>query len=240
MSSIGFILGSGWGGIIEDIKNKKEKGFEEIFGKKTTVSGHRGKVISGKLSNKDLIIISGRFHTYEGYGSFEATQTIRYLRAKGVKEVVITSASGGLNPKYSVGDLVILQDVISLFCQSPLAGAKFQNLSQPFSPDLIKKAQQAAVLTGISLQKGVYIYMKGPHYETFADKMALRMLGADIVGMSTVPEVIMANYLGIKVLGLSLVTNLAFVKHDHKDVLAAVENQSRKLSSFFRKLIASF
>lgn len=236
-SPIGFILGSGWGKIIENIKNKKEKGFETVFDQKTSVEGHAGKVISGLLFGKNLIVLSGRFHTYEGYSSFQVTKTARYLHEQGVKKIIITSASGGLNPKYQVGDLVILNDMISLFCQSPLTGSQFQNLSQPFSQKLIEAAEESALETDISLQKGVYVYMKGPHYETFADKMALRFLGADVVGMSTVPEVIMANHLGMEVLGLSMVTNLAFVKHSHKEVLKVAKNQQEKLARFINLLI---
>lgn len=236
-SPIGFILGSGWGGIVEDIRGEKEASFEKIFGHKTTVVGHMGKVITGSLFGKKLIILSGRFHTYEGYSSFEVTKTVRYLHKQGVKKIIITSASGALNPKYNVGDLVILQDVITLFCQSPLGSNQFQNLSEPFDKELMKKAQKAAAQTDLNTQKGVYVYMKGPHYETFSDKMALRFLGADVVGMSTVPEVIMANHLGMKVLGLSLATNLAFVKHDHKEVLAAGKKQEKKLREFLTSFI---
>lgn len=238
-SPIGLILGSGWGKIIENIKNKKEKSFENLFGHKTTVVGHAGKVISGSLFAKKVIILSGRFHTYEGYTPNQVTKTVRFLQKNGVKKVIITSAVGALNPKYKVGDLVVLNDIITLFCQSPLTGSQFQNLSLPFSPKLIEAAQKSAVDTDITLQKGVYVYMKGPHYETFADKMALRFLGADVVGMSTVPEVIMANHLGMEVLGLSMVTNLAFVKHDHKEVLLAVKSQEQNLKKFFLKLIKS-
>lgn len=236
-SPIGFILGSGWGGILEKVKNKKEKSFESVFGHKTTVTGHAGKIISGSLMKKNVIILSGRFHTYEGYTPHEATKTVRYLHEQGVKQIVITSASGALNPKYQVGDLVILSDLISLFCQSPLTGNQFQNLSQPFSGRLTGAAQKAADQTDFPWQKGVYVYLKGPHFETFSDKMALRFLGADVVGMSTVPEVIMANHLGVEVLGLSLVTNLAFVKHDHKDVLQAAKNREKKLKKFLLNLI---
>jgi len=236
-SAIGLILGSGWSNIIENVKNKKEKSFESVFGTKTTVTGHAGKIIFGSLFDKNIIVLSGRFHTYEGYTAYEASKTVRFLHDQGVKKIIITSASGALNPKYQVGDLVILNDLITLFCQSPLSGSQFQNLSQPFSQKFIESAQKAAVETDISFQKGVYVYMKGPHYETYSDKMALQFLGADVVGMSTVPEVIMANYLGMEILGLSLVTNLAFVKHDHRDVLQAVKNQEKNLEKFFLKLI---
>ena len=236
-SPIGFILGSGWGGIIEKIKIRKEEGFKSVFGHKTTVLGHAGKIIYGSLFEKNIILLSGRYHTYEGYTPNEATKTIRYLHEKGVRQIIITSASGGLNPKYQVGDLVLLTDVVTLFCQSPLTGPQFPDLSQPFNPELNVKAEKAAVETGFSLHKGIYVYLRGPHYETYSDKMALRFLGADVVGMSTVPEVIMASHLGMQILGLPMVTNLAFVKHNHRKVLQAVINQTEKLNSFFLNLI---
>ncbi|MBI4226430.1 purine-nucleoside phosphorylase [Candidatus Roizmanbacteria bacterium] len=236
-SPIGLILGSGWGGIRQDLQNAKEDSFEKIFGRRTSVVGHAGKAIFGSLFGKKLVILSGRFHTYEAYTSAEAVRTVRFLHEKKVKKIIITSASGALNPKYQVGDLVILHDMITIFCQSPLTGSQFQNLSQPFSQKLIEAAEKSSFEAGIPSQKGVYIYVKGPHYETFSDKMALRFLGADVVGMSTVPEVIMANHLGMEVLGLSMVTNLAFVKHDHKEVLKTMAYKKEKLGLFFKRLI---
>jgi len=234
---IGLILGSDWGRIIEGIKNKKATGFERVFGNKATVPGHSGKIISGTLYGKKVIILSGRFHTYEDYTTSEVVKTVKYLHRQGVKKIIITSAAGALNPKYNIGDLVVLNDLITLFCPSPLGGAKFQNLSKPFNQSLINKAQVSALEADLSIQKGVYVYQRGPHFETFADKMALRFFGADVVGMSTVPEVIMANHLGMEVLGLSIVTNLAFIKHDHREVLKAVKNKEKKLQTFFIELL---
>lgn len=236
-SPIGLILGSGWGKISTILADKREEGFERVFKNKTSVPGHRGEVIKGKLDNRDLIILSGRFHTYEGYTPHEAAKTVRYLHKNGVKKIIITSASGGLNPKYAVGDLVILTDLITLLSQSPLLGPNFQDLSHPFSEELQNMAKKSAKSNKISFKNGVYAYVRGPHFETFADKKALRILGADAVGMSTVPEVITANNLGMDVLGLSLITNLAFVKHNHIQVLAAAQSQEEKLYNFFQTLI---
>lgn len=234
---LGFILGTGWGQIADSIEVEKEESFESLFKRKPTVPGHSGKAIWGKLNGKEIIILSGRFHTYEGYSAYEATETIRFLHKQDVKKVIITSACGGLNPKYKVGDVVILNDLISLFCQSPLTGPHFQDMSSPFSENLQNTAIKSAIETKLSFQRGVYAYIKGPHFETFSDKMALRYLGADIVGMSTVAETIMANHLGMEVLGLSLVTNLAFVKHSHEDVLDAARNQENLLYNFISHLI---
>lgn len=238
-SSIGLILGSGWGKVASTLKNKKEVTFEKIFKKATSVPGHEGKAITGTTKANKVIILSGRFHTYEGYTPYEAAKTIRYLHKEGVNKVIITSASGGLNPKYQVGDVVILNDLITLFSQSPLNGPNFQDMSKPFSGILQKMAETSARTNKMRFQKGVYAYVRGPHFETFSDKKALRSLGADVVGMSTVPETIMANNLGMEVLGLSLVTNLAFVKHNHKDVLAAAKSQEESLYNFMNTLLES-
>lgn len=238
-SPIGLILGSGWGKVTSTLKNKKELSFEKIFNKATSVPGHEGKVITGKINNNEVIILSGRFHTYEGYTPYEAAKTIRFLDKKGVKKVILTSASGGLNPEYRVGDIVILNDLITLFSQSPLTGPNFQDMSKPFSNTLQNIAEKSAKTNKMKFQRGVYAYVRGPHFETFSDKKALRILGADVVGMSTVPETIMANNLGMEVLGLSLVTNLAFVKHNHKDVLAAAKSQEESLYNFMNTLLGS-
>lgn len=238
-SQLGLILGSGWGKIATILSDRKEISFEKVFKNKTSVPGHEGKVITGKIGQVELTILSGRFHTYEGYSTYEAAKTVRYLHEKGIKKIIITSAAGGLNNKYRVGDLVILNDLITLFAKSPLTGPNFQDMSKPFSTDLVEKAINAAKTNKMRYQKGVYAYVRGPHFETFSDKKALKVLGADVVGMSTVPEVIMANNLGMEVLGLSLVTNLAFVKHNHKEVLAAAKSQEEKLYKFFMTLIKS-
>lgn len=236
-SPIGLLLGTGWGKITKKINITKTEPYKEIFGHNTSVPGHSGKVIFGKLLNRKVVALSGRFHLYEGYTPHQATKTIGYLHQQGVKKLIISSAAGGLNPKYKVGDLVILVDIISLFSPSPLIGPKFQDMSNPFSEEMKKKAEKAAVINGLNYQKGIYVYMRGPHFETYADKMALRVLGADVVGSSTVPEVIMANYLKMKVLGLSLVTNLSFVKHSHQEVLKAAQNQEKNLYRFIVSLL---
>ena len=236
---IGLILGTGWGKIIENLKASEIVPYKQIFGVTSSVPGHEGKVIKAKYKNKNLIILSGRFHTYEGYRSEETVRTIKYLYREGVKKVIITAACGALNPKYEVGDVVILNDIITLFCQSPLVGPKFQDMSAPFSSELRNIATNIAAESKTNFQKGVYCYFRGPHFETFADKMALRFLGADVVGMSVVPEVITARHLGMEVLGLALVTNLAFVKHSHLEVLAAAKKQEKNLYEFVKRMIVN-
>lgn len=172
------------------------------------------KIVSGTL---DLGGIK-RLHLYEG-GS--ASGVVRFGNEKAV---VIVSAVGALNSEYQVGDIVVLSDMITLFCPSPLEGATFQDLSAVFDKDLQEKAIDYLVKNGIPHRAGaVHVFCRGPHYETPADKIALQYLGADVVGMSMTPEVILAAHKGIAVLGLCVVTNLAFVKHDHEDVKAQAE-----------------
>lgn len=227
--STALILGSGWNKIIDKARIEYEFDFDTVFGVRAGVSGHLGKIIIGSLDNKRALFMAGRFHTYEGYSSFEVTLPIRVFAKLGINNLVLTAACGGLNEKYKVGDLVILNDILTVFLQSPLSSGQFQDLSNPFDKDLQKIALSVCQKEKINYQQGVYAYFKGPHYESFSDKKAIRMLGADVVGMSICPEVIMANYLGLKVLGLSCVTNLAFVKHSHKEVVSAAEKVSGKM-----------
>ncbi|OGD61688.1 hypothetical protein A3I57_02655 [Candidatus Beckwithbacteria bacterium RIFCSPLOWO2_02_FULL_47_23] len=232
------ILGSGWDKILTQVKIIKSWDYSQVFSVKSTVPGHEGKLIYGTLAQKPVLIMSGRFHIYEGHSAFKATEPIRLLKELGITTLVTTAAVGGLNPKYQVGDFVILNDLLTLFSPTPLVGAKFQDMSQIYDARLQQLAVKA--MTGLELNwhKGVYVYYHGPQYETPADKMALRHLGADIVGMSTVPETTMAKYLGLKVLGLALVTNLAFVKHDHREVLAQSEKAGAKMSLLLEKIVS--
>ena len=224
------VLGSGWNKVVDELAIEKQWDFEQVFGVGSGVKGHKGKLYLGKIKGKLVWIMAGRLHTYEGYNSEEITRSIQALAKLGISNVILTSAAGGFDTKYKVGDIVVLSDIITIFCQSPLTGDKFQDLSCPFSKDLRKIANLVCKSEKISSQReGVYVYLHGPHYETFSDKKALCFLGADCVGMSTVPETIMANHLGLKVLGLSCITNLAFVKHSHKDVVEAAETKSKQL-----------
>jgi purine-nucleoside phosphorylase len=235
--STALVLGSGWNRVVEDVDVLQKLKFEDVFGVEAGVAGHKGELILGEAGDKYVLFICGRFHTYECYSSYEVTLPIRVFARLGIKNLVITSAAGGLNPKYKVGDIVVLEDMITLLSQSPLTGSQFQDLSSPFDPELKKAALNICQSQKIPHQKGVYMYLRGPHYETFADKKACLNMGADVVGMSTVPETIMANRLGVKVLGLSCVTNLAFVKHSHTDVIKAAENVSTSMVKLLQGII---
>lgn len=237
-AKIGLILGSGWDRVLDKVKIIKSWDYNEIFSVKSTVPGHQGKLIYGHLAKKPVVILSGRFHIYEGHTAQKAVEPIEYLKKIGITTLITTSACGGLNPKYQVGDFVILNDLLTLFSPTPLVGAKFQDMSQIYDRFLQQIAEAAMTDLKLNFHKGVYVYYHGPQYETPADKMALRHLGADIVGMSTVPETTLAKYLGLKVLGLALVTNLAFVKHDHKEVLAQSEKAGAKMSSLLEKIVS--
>ena len=232
------ILGSGWDRVLDKVKIIKATDYSEIFSVKSTVPGHQGRLIEGTLAGKPVIILSGRFHIYEGHSAQKAVEPIEYLKKLGITTLITTSACGGLNPKYQVGDFVILNDLLTLFSPTPLVGARFQDMSQVYDRNLQQIAERAMADLKLNFHKGVYVYYHGPQYETPADKMALRHLGADIVGMSTVPETTMAKYLRMKVLGLALVTNLAFVKHDHLEVLAQSEKSGNKMSSLLEKIVS--
>jgi len=232
------ILGSGWNQVIETMEREKTWDFEKVFKVKAGVTGHKGQLILAKVNDLLVWIMAGRFHTYEGYSSEEVTRPLQALAKLGVKNLVLTSAAGGLNQKFKVGDIVILSDILALFCLSSLQGDLFQDLSQPFDPKLRQLALDFCRQQHIPHQKqGVYAYVRGPHYESFADKKALAKLGADCVGMSTVPETIMANHLGMRVLGLSCITNLALVKHSHQEVIANAQRQSQRMTTLLQSLI---
>jgi len=233
------ILGSGWNKVIDHLEIEVEISYEELFGVILTVPGHTGKLVIATHKGQRVAIMAGRFHTYEGFTSREATLPIRVLAQAGIKNLIVTAACGGLNEKYKVGDFVILSDIITLFLalDNPLLGPQFLDVSEVFDPEWRAEARRIAVDKNIPFHEGSYCYYHGPNYETPADKMALRFLGADVVGMSTVPETLVARWHSLNVLGLAFVTNLAFVKHDHKEVVAQAEKASYQMSELLLGLI---
>lgn len=233
------ILGSGWNRVLEDVKIKKRIGYDKIFGVKSSVPGHNGELIIGKIKNDEVAFMSGRFHTYEGYSARQATTPIRIFAELGLKNLIATSAVGGLNENYRVGDFVILKDLLTIFqvIDNPLVGPEFVDMSQIFSTKFIDKATSELEKRKIRFHQGIFVYYHGPNYESPADKRALRMLGADVCGMSMVPEVIMAKSLNLNILGLAFVTNLAFVKHDHKEVIRRSEQAGEKMKKLITGII---
>lgn len=244
LKGIGFpetlmVLGSGWNKVLEGAKVTREIPYRDLFGVAATVPGHEGKLILAELNGKDVAFMSGRFHMYEGYSAREATTPIRVFARAGMKNLVLTAASGALNENYKIGDIVILNDLITLLLSldSPLVGPEFIDTSCVFDTQWREKAVAIAKKNNIPYQEGSYIYYHGPNFETPSDKRAMKILGADVCGMSTAPETLVARSLGVKVLGLAFVTNLAFVKHDHREVLYQAEKGSARMKALLSSLL---
>lgn len=213
---IGLILGSGLGDIAEQIDGVKIPYSDIPEFPVSTVHGHAGQLVSGKLCGKDVVAMQGRFHFYEGYPMQTVVFPVRVMKKLGVETLIVTNAAGGVNKEFKPADLMIINDHLNLMGINPLMGKnhddfgpRFSDMSYGYNNDYIKLAEIKAEELGINIQKGVYAGMTGPSYETPAEIRMLRTLGADAVGMSTVPEVITANHCGIKVLGISCITNMA-------------------------------
>ena len=211
------ILGTGLGSLAGEITEKYEIKYEDIPNfPVSTVEGHSGKLIFGKLGNKDILAMQGRFHFYEGYSMKEVTFPVRVMRELGIKTLFVSNASGGTNPDFEIGDLMIITDHINFMGANPLRGTnddsigpRFCDMTHTYTPELQEKALSVAKKQNILLQKGVYLGYMGPSFETPAEIRAFRVLGADAVGMSTVPEAIAASHCGLPVVALSLITNMA-------------------------------
>lgn len=214
----GIVLGTGLGGIAGAIKSAKRIAYEDIPHFPTsTVDAHAGELVIGKLSGKLVVALSGRFHCYEGYSMQEVTFPVRVAKALGIKTLIVSNASGGMNPQFRSGDLMLITDHINFMGDNPLIGPnddslgpRFPDMCEPYTLSLRKLAETIALKMGIKLQQGVYLGCTGPSLETKAEYRLMRMLGADTVGMSTVPEVIVAVHAGLKVLGFSIITDECF------------------------------
>lgn len=242
------ILGTGLGSLVNEITDKYEIKYEEIPNfPVSTVEGHSGKLIFGKLGNKDIMAMQGRFHYYEGYNMKEVTFPIRVMRELEIETLFVSNASGGTNPDFEIGDLMIITDHINYFPEHPLRGKnisygpRFPDMSEAYSKELIVKALDIAKEKGIKVQQGVYVGTQGPTFETPAEYKLFRIFGADAVGMSTVPEVIVANHCGIKVFGISVVTDLGvegkIVEVTHEDVQKAADEAQPKMTTIMKELI---
>ena len=242
------ILGTGLGSLVNEITDKYEINYQEIPNfPVSTVEGHSGKLIFGKLGDKDILAMQGRFHYYEGYNMKEVTFPVRVMRELGIKTLFVSNASGGMSPDFEVGDLMIITDHINFFPEHPLRGKnipygpRFPDMSEAYNKELIRKADQIAAEKGIKVQHGIYIGVQGPTYETPAEYKMFRILGADAVGMSTVPEVIVANHCGIKVFGISVITDLGvegkIIEITHEDVQKAADAAQPLMTTIMRELI---
>jgi len=215
---IGIILGTGLGGLVKEIAIEKEVAYADIpHFPRSTVESHEGKLLFGKLGGKEVLAMQGRFHYYEGYSMTEITFPVRIMYELGVRVLLISNAAGGMNPYFRKGDLMAIDDHINLIGTNPLIGPnldeygpRFPDMSEPYSKRLLELAEQVALDNKIKLHRGVYVAVSGPNLETRAEYRFLRTIGADIVGMSTVPEDIVAVHMGIEVLGISVITDECF------------------------------
>jgi purine-nucleoside phosphorylase len=214
---IGLILGSGLGVLADEISNPIIIPYHEIpeF-PVSTVEGHAGQLVIGELEGIQVVAMQGRFHFYEGYSLHKVTFPVRVMKEIGVETVIVTNAAGGVNTSFQPGDLMLITDHINNMSQNPLIGpndpefgVRFPDMSQAYCPNLRAKTKEVAIRLGISIQEGVYVGNTGPSYETPAEVRMIRKLGGDAVGMSTVPEVIVARHAGLKVLGISCISNMA-------------------------------
>jgi purine-nucleoside phosphorylase len=213
--AVGIILGTGLGGLAEEIAVSAAVPYESIPGfPLSTVESHAGRLLLGQLGGKQVVAMQGRFHRYEGYSLPQVTFPVRVLHALGASTLIVSNACGGMQPLWAPGDLVLLADHINLLGDNPLVGTnderlgpRFPDLSAAYDPALRALARETAVELGITLREGVYVAVPGPNLETRAEYRMLRAIGADVVGMSTVPEVIVANHEGMRVLGISIITD---------------------------------
>ncbi|WJE14158.1 purine-nucleoside phosphorylase [Halobacillus sp. ACCC02827] len=215
--TVGLILGSGLGVLADEIQNPVTIAYKEIpHFPESTVSGHKGQLVIGELEGRQVIAMQGRFHYYEGYSMQQVTFPVRVMKELGVETLFVTNAAGGINETFQPGNLMIITDHINNMGNSPLIGPndedlgpRFPDMSEAYDRDLIQHAHQSAERLNLKVQQGVYVGNTGPAYETGAEVRMLRTLGGDAVGMSTVPEVMVANHSGMRVLGISCISNMA-------------------------------
>ena len=242
------ILGTGLGSLADEITDKYEIPYEQIpYFPVSTVEGHKGKLIFGKLGQKDIMAMQGRFHYYEGYTMQQVTFPVRVMRELGIKTLFVSNAAGGMHPDFEIGDLMIITDHINFFPEHPLHGKnipygpRFPDMSEAYDRELIRRANVIAAEKGIKVQHGVYVGVQGPTFETPAEYRMYRILGGDAVGMSTVPEVIVANHCGIRVFGISVITDLGvegkIVEVSHEEVQKAADAAQPKMTEIMRELI---
>ncbi len=215
---VGIVLGTGLGGLVDQVRTEAVVPYEQIPGfPAPTVESHSGRLIFGSLGETPVVVMQGRFHKYEGYSLQQVTFPVRVLKRLGAETLVVTNVSGGMNPLWRAGELVLIDDHINLLGDNPLVGPnddsfgpRFPDMSEPYDRELQRVTMAAAMELGIQLNRGVYVAWTGPALETRAEYRMLRAMGADIVGMSTVPEVIVARHMGMPVLGVSIITDECF------------------------------
>ena len=243
------ILGSGLSSLQDEIAPIVEIPYAGIPNfPQSTVEGHGNKLIYGTLGGKYVLLMSGRFHYYEGYPMAEVTFPIRIFHLLGIKKLIVSNASGGVNPNFSVGDIMLIRDHINMFPEHPLRGknlekfgTRFPDMSQAYDRQMIDLAETIAMEQGTQLQKGVYVGLQGPTFETPSEYGMVRAIGGDAVGMSTVPEVIVARHSGIKVFGMSVITDLGGfetpVEVSHEEVQEAANKAQPLMTAIMREMI---
>ena len=248
----GIVLGTGLGGLVDEISIEKELAYNFIpHFPVSTVESHFGKLIFGTIGGKKVVAMQGRFHLYEGYSMNEITFPIRVMKMLGIKTLYISNAAGGMNLAYNKGDLMIIEDHINLQGTSPLIGSndeefgpRFPDMSEPYNKEMIRRGLEIGAEEGITVHEGVYVSVTGPNLETRAEYRFLRALGADVVGMSTVPEVIVAAHMGLNVFAISVVTdecdpdNLA--KVDVAEIIAIANQAEPSLTRILKRMIQEF
>ena len=248
----GVILGSGLGSFTDDIQVEFTLPYASIPNfPVSTVEGHKGALIFGTIGSKKVVAMQGRFHFYEGYSMKEVTFPVRVMKYLGVQKLIVSNASGGVNDAYKVGSIVLIKDHINMMPEHPLHGKnesrfgpRFLNMSEPYSRAMIIKAKALALALGIEVHDGVYLGLQGPTFETISEYRMVKILGADMVGMSTVPEVIVARHMDMETFGISVITdmgnedNIETVSHD--EVLEAARKAEPQVRTLIKELIQTY
>jgi len=246
---VGIILGTGLGGLVKEINIHHTIPYEEIPNfPVSTVEGHSGKLIFGELGGKRVVAMQGRFHYYEGYNLQQVTFPVRVMKLLGIKNLFVSNASGGVNPNFEIGDLMIINDHINFFPSNPLIGKnikelgpRFPDMSEAYSKAIIVKAKKVAAANNIKVQEGIYLGLSGPTFETPAEYNMVRVLGADAVGMSTVPEVIVARHMDIPCFAMSIITDLGvpgkIVEVTHEEVQEVASHAEKKMTIIMKELM---
>ena len=247
----GIVLGSGLGGLVNELNVEHTLAYSDIPNfPVSTVEGHGSKLLLGTLNGVKVVVMQGRFHFYEGYTMQEVAFPIRVMGLLGIKRLYLSNASGGMNPEFEVGDLMIIEDHINLMGTNPLIGKnidelgpRFPDMSAPYDPALIDRALAIAGKLGIDCKTGIYAAVTGPTYETRAEYKYIRTIGADCVGMSTVPEVIAARHMNLPVFAISIITDMGGQEEvqviTHEEVLRVAKTAEEKMTSILRQLVAS-
>lgn len=248
----GVILGSGLGSFTDDITIEFTLPYNEIPNfPVSTVQGHKGALVFGTIGDKKVVAMQGRFHYYEGYSMQEVTFPVRVMKYIGVNKLIVSNAAGGVNPEYSVGSIVLLKDHVNMMPEHPLRGKneerfgpRFVNMNEPYSLKMIAKAKEVAKAANIEVFEGVYMALQGPTFETLHEYKMVKNIGADCVGMSTVPEVIVARHMELESFGISVITDIGSEEHlesiSHEEVLKAANAAEPKVRQLIKELILQY